>query len=64
MCLSSNGELLASASVRGSVIRVFDASSGKCLSVIRRGRMHADIVNIELCMDWAVSVDSIDTRSI
>lgn len=50
MCLSSNGELLASASVRGSVIRVFDASSGKCLSVIRRGRMHADIVNIELRM--------------
>lgn len=45
--MSYNGEFVASASVRGSIIRVFDTTTGKCLSVIRRGHMRADIVNIE-----------------
>ena len=47
LCLSYNGEFAASASVRGSIIRVFDTTTGKCLSVIRRGHMRAGIVNIE-----------------
>lgn len=47
LCLSREGSLLASASVRGSVIRVFDTQTKKCVSTIRRGHMYAVIVNLE-----------------
>lgn len=47
MCLSSDGEWLATASVRGSVIRVFSTRTGQLRGGLRRGRTHATIINLE-----------------
>ena len=47
LCLSVDGELLATASSKGSIIRVFKTRTGQCIGGIRRGRMHATIVNLE-----------------
>ena len=49
LCLSPDGRMVATASVRGSIIRVFSTYTGECLGEIRRGRTHAAIVNLE----WA-----------
>ena len=46
-CLSQDGKLLATASGKGSIIRVFSTNNGQCIGNIRRGRMHAKIVNLE-----------------
>ena len=50
LCISEDSELLATASVRGSVIRVFEIATSFCVSTIRRGHMHATIVNIEFSL--------------
>ena len=47
MCLSPDGEWLATASVRGSVIRLFSTRTGQLRGGFRRGRTHATIVNLE-----------------
>ena len=50
-CLSQDGKLLATASGKGSIIRVFTTSTGQCIGSIRRGRTYAKIVNLEY---WVV----------
>ena len=47
LTLSEEGELLATASARGSLIRVFDVKTAHCISSIRRGHLHTSIVNLE-----------------
>ena len=47
LALSEDGDLLATASIRGSLIRVFDVNTAHCLSSIRRGHLHTSIVNLE-----------------
>ncbi|KAK8790607.1 hypothetical protein WA538_001849 [Blastocystis sp. DL] len=47
LCVSPDGKMVATASVKGSIIRVFSTYTGECLGEIRRGRTHAAIVNLE-----------------
>lgn len=47
LCVSPDGKMVATASVKGSIIRIFSTYTGECLGEIRRGRTHAAIVNLE-----------------
>lgn len=46
LALSRNGHLLASASERGTIIRLFDARSGKLMAELRRGMDQAFIYSL------------------
>nr|CAG8522767.1 13332_t:CDS:10 [Entrophospora candida] len=52
-CIAVNGDgsKCASASVKGTLIRVFDSSSGKLLDELRRGVDHAEIYSIAFSKD-------------
>ena len=43
LCINQNGTLLATASDKGTLIRVFNVSDGKLLAELRRGSKNADI---------------------
>jgi hypothetical protein len=49
LALTASGSKLASASVKGTVIRVWDVSSGTCLQEFRRGVERATIT----CLAWS-----------
>ena len=46
LAVNSEGTLVASASIRGTIIRVFSAEDGKCLQELRRGSGKAFITSI------------------
>merc|ERR1712137_740221 len=46
ICLSMDGKMLATASVKGTLIRVFDTASGKKLFEFRRGANQAEIYSL------------------
>lgn len=47
ICLSSNGKYLATASVKGTLIRIFDTQNARKLQELRRGADNADIYSIQ-----------------
>ncbi|KAL3622030.1 Autophagy-related protein 18d [Castilleja foliolosa] len=60
LTLTMDGQLLATASVKGTLIRIFNTMDGKLLQEVRRGVLRADIYSIALSPDirWlAVSSD-------
>ncbi|KAJ1261928.1 hypothetical protein BS78_09G066300 [Paspalum vaginatum] len=48
MAMTADGAVLATASVKGTLVRVFNAMDGTCLQEVRRGRDQADIYSIAL----------------
>lgn len=46
LAVNSEGTLIASASIRGTIIRIFSAEDGKCLQELRRGSGKAFITSI------------------
>lgn len=44
--VNSEGTLVASASIRGTIIRIFSAEDGKCMQELRRGSGKAAITSI------------------
>jgi WD40 repeat protein len=46
LAVNAEGTLIASASIRGTIIRVFSAEDGKCLQELRRGSGKAFITSI------------------
>ncbi|WVZ96708.1 hypothetical protein U9M48_042310 [Paspalum notatum var. saurae] len=48
MAMAADGAVLATASVKGTLVRVFNAMDGTCLQEVRRGRDQADIYSIAL----------------
>ncbi|XP_051141555.1 autophagy-related protein 18a-like isoform X1 [Andrographis paniculata] len=60
LALSQNGNLLATASTKGTLIRVFDTDNGSLLQEVRRGADRADIYSLAFSptSEWlAVSSD-------
>jgi len=57
MCLDSNGTLLATASCKGTIIRVFDTAGGSRLQELRRGADRAEIHSLSFshCGSWLVA---------
>ncbi|CAN6331556.1 unnamed protein product [Urochloa humidicola] len=51
MAMTVDGDVLATASVKGTLIRVFSTVDGTCLQEVRRGRDQADIYSIALSLD-------------
>ncbi|RCV15984.1 hypothetical protein SETIT_3G100300v2 [Setaria italica] len=48
MAMTPDGAVLATASVKGTLVRVFSTMDGTCLQEVRRGRDQADIYSIAL----------------
>ena len=46
LAVNAEGTLVASASIRGTIIRIFSAEDGKCLQELRRGSGKAFITSI------------------
>ena len=46
LAVNNEGTLVASASVKGTIIRIFSAEDGKCLQELRRGSGKAIITSI------------------
>jgi len=46
LAVNHEGTLVASASIRGTIIRIFSAEDGKCLQELRRGSGKAIITSI------------------
>ena len=46
LAVNADGTLVASASTRGTIIRIFSAEDGKCLQELRRGSAKAFITSI------------------
>ncbi|KAF8726003.1 hypothetical protein HU200_020584 [Digitaria exilis] len=48
MAMTTDGAVLATASVKGTLVRVFSTMDGTCLQEVRRGRHQAEIYSIAL----------------
>lgn len=46
ICVNPDGTLIASASVKGTRIKIFSADGGDCLQELRRGSTHALLTQI------------------
>ncbi|CAL4895495.1 unnamed protein product [Urochloa decumbens] len=51
MAMTADGSVLATASVKGTLVRVFSAVDGTCLQEVRRGRDQAEIYSIAMSPD-------------
>ncbi|CAL4902737.1 unnamed protein product [Urochloa decumbens] len=51
MAMTADGSVLATASVKGTLVRVFSTVDGTCLQEVRRGRDQAEIYSIAMSPD-------------
>ncbi|CAL4910144.1 unnamed protein product [Urochloa decumbens] len=51
MAMTTDGNVLATASVKGTLVRVFSTMDGTCLQEVRRGRDQAEIYSIAMSPD-------------
>lgn len=47
--INSDGTLLMTSSIKGTIIRIFDTSNGNCIQVVRRGINSASIIDCCFC---------------
>ncbi|KAI3630596.1 hypothetical protein MIR68_012031 [Amoeboaphelidium protococcarum] len=62
--LSADGNLIATASIKGTLIRVFDITAGQLIQTFRRGTEHATIYNLVWTADSRFLACCSDTGSI
>lgn len=51
LCLTANGNLLATASIKGTLLRVWDVATSQCLHEFRRGVERANITSLNFSWD-------------
>ncbi|KAI3648224.1 hypothetical protein MP228_006078 [Amoeboaphelidium protococcarum] len=62
--LSTDGNLIATTSIKGTLIRVFDITTGQLIQTFRRGTEHATIYNLVWTADSRFLACCSDTGSI